>query len=698
MPTPPHWRAHLLAGLTRIKPRDVPWQVALRNTAGVTLPLLAGVHFGHLDIGLGISAGALMVMFADQPGPYRLRLRNILLTSVAGALATLIGLGIGSQLLPLLVVTALWTFAAGLLVALGPDLTRVGLISTLLLVITAASSGVDEVPPLAAALLVLVGGALQALLAILAWPLNRYRPERLALASAYTALAVAARQTPETNAAPPASSEINHVQAVLLGDDRSQSRALESLRILAALFERIRVELVALREYQAALADHDADGPVRALARASARLLVLVAASLRDTRIDQAECRRLLARFDTAQSALEAAARAASAPAALAAAATRAVALRRPLRAALRNVDAASSIGAVRASAAERQLPTALRPAQPLAVLRANLKLDSIACRHALRSASCVTLALGLSHLLPVAHAYWMPMTAAIVLKPDFGATVNYGLLRVAGTLSGLLLTSLLLHYLIDEPWLRIALLALLCYGFRQWTTRHYGVGVAALSGLVVLLEALAGEAPGPVMHARALGTLGGSALALIAYAAWPTWERGRVRTALARMLEDYARYLSSTGGDLAERRNARSACRVSRSNAHASLERLRHEPRSGEGLLALGDALFATGSRLARAALLLDALLGEGDNDALRPHLEPIVALRDLAAARGIELAACVREQRQPVLDIRVHDAAVAVRQTVADTDPHGLVDIADRIEDILATLAFLLTPKAAE
>ena len=37
-------------------------------------------------------------------------------------------------------------------------------------------------------------------------------------------------------------------------------------------------------------------------------------------------------------------------------------------------------------------------------------------------------------------------MTAAIVLRPDFAATFNFGLLRVIGTVLGLVLTTVLLY------------------------------------------------------------------------------------------------------------------------------------------------------------------------------------------------------------------------------------------------------------
>ena len=98
--------AHALESLTQVKRPDVPWQVVLRNTAAVILPLGIGLATGHTEIGLAIGAGALDTMFSDQPGPYRQRLRQLLLASLAAGLASLCGLLIGAQLLPMLLATA----------------------------------------------------------------------------------------------------------------------------------------------------------------------------------------------------------------------------------------------------------------------------------------------------------------------------------------------------------------------------------------------------------------------------------------------------------------------------------------------------------------------------------------------------------------------------------------------------------------
>jgi uncharacterized membrane protein YccC len=195
----------VLRSLLALKPRDVPVRVALRNTLAIVAPLAVGLAAGHEALGLAVSTGALNTMFTDQPGPYRLRLQRMLLAAIAAGLAAFLGIMVGDRLLPFTIAAFVVAFAGGMLVALGPMAGRVGLTSMIVLVVTAAM----EIPRdqgAGVALLICGGGALQALFAIAAWPLQRYRPERFALADVLGQLAAAARARPDA-AQPPAVSQ-----------------------------------------------------------------------------------------------------------------------------------------------------------------------------------------------------------------------------------------------------------------------------------------------------------------------------------------------------------------------------------------------------------------------------------------------------------------------------------------------------------
>ena len=75
------------------------------------------------------------------------------------------------------------------------------------------------------------------------------------------------------------------------------------------------------------------------------------------------------------------------------------------------------------------------------------MTFESAAFRHAIRLAVCVALAAAVGRAVSWHRTYWLPMTVAIVLKPDFTATFSRGVLRVTGTLTGLAFATLLFHF-----------------------------------------------------------------------------------------------------------------------------------------------------------------------------------------------------------------------------------------------------------
>ncbi|KZC35138.1 UNVERIFIED_ORG: hypothetical protein RHOFW104R5_30720, partial [Rhodanobacter sp. FW104-R5] len=497
-------RAHAIESLTHIKRPDVPLRVVLRNTAAVVLPLAVGMATGYPQIGLGVAAGALDTMFSDQPGPYRQRLRQLLLASLAAGLAALVGFLIGGLLLPILLATAACGFFGGLLVVFGTDTARVGMTSMILLVIT-ASTPASLGHALGGAALIFAGGLLLTAFSLAAWPLQRYWPERLALAEVYAGLAAVARQPSHDEADVPALTEaMTTLQHTLLGRDRAHGRAMEAFGVLLELAERIRLELTAMTALHA-------DPTIHAMFRGdAARVLAAIADALERGDSPEQAGRALQTLRASEYALLDGSDRASGLAAHI-------HALAGQLAAAVRNADWAGSGGELRASEAETRLPRSLRSNSSWATLRANLTPRSVAFRHAVRMAACLTAALWFSRLLHLPHGYWLPMTAAIVLRPDFAATFNFGLLRVLGTVLGLVLTTVLLRIAPDEPWAHLALMAVLCMAFRYLAGAHYGIAVAALTGTVVILLSFDGVNPGLAVADRVLNTALGCGMAMLA-------------------------------------------------------------------------------------------------------------------------------------------------------------------------------------
>lgn len=689
----------MLNSLFKFKPRDVPINVALRNTAAFIVPLGVGVAAGQPGIGLGISVGALNTMFSDQPGPYRLRMRRMLFAAAAAALSAFVGFTLGGHDVLIALVALLWGFAGGLLVALGPDASRIGLTSMILVVVTAAEP-LSPGAALGPSLLIFAGGVLLMLFAIAAWPLHRYRPERLALSQLCRQLAGSMRSVDATHA-PPVTQAVTNVESVLHGSYRAHGPGMEALRVLAEQIERIRLELVALAGMEERPLAGEAGKTLPRLREYAARVLDSVGDALAASE-SPLTASAALEGFDAALAVLDKPGR--DDDLALTLARAHAHALGGQLRAMARNADFVGSRGELRLAAEEQRLPRDLQPRDALATLRANLRLSSIACRHAIRCGVCLALAMIGSRLASVEHGYWIPMTVAIVLKPDFAGTFSFGLLRVIGTLLGLALVSLLLHVAFGGEWSRIILLGLLCFGFREVTTMQYGFGVMFLTGMIVVLLSFEGIAPGEAMTARAISTTAGSVIALLAYLAWPTWEVGRVRGALADLIDAYRRYFMAVlGDDHRVRADVRSASRSARTNAQASLDRLHGEPRPDAGLVTLADGLFANANRFIRIAMTLEAIRQTNGATPIRDQVKRFATEVDRTLT---DIAACLRdstalstqnslreEQRKLVVSLQNEPTDGANRIPAA-----AWIDASDRLTNTVNTLAHLLRRQATQ
>jgi uncharacterized membrane protein YccC len=701
MPRSPKRGSPMLGSLIALKPRDVPLRVAVRNTLAIVLPLVAGLATGHVAAGLAVSTGALNTMFTDQPGPYRLRLQRMLLAALAAGLAAFVGILVGDSLWPLAIAAFVVSFAGGMLVALGPMAARVGLTSMIVLVLT-ASMEIPREQAAGVAALICAGGALQALFAIAAWPLQRYRPERFALADVLSQLAATARSRPDAAQQPAVSLAAMEALVLLHGEYRERGEAMRAFRVIAEVCERARIDLLALSDLHARSIEPGARRSIADVLDQAAVVFDALAEGMRDA-APPADADALAASYSLRVRALS------DQDVAMAdgdlrlarIARERAESLGGQLRSLLRNAPQASSRGEAAAQRADARLPGALRTAAAWPTLRANLGAGSVAFRHALRCATCVAIAAGAERALAIPHGAWIPMTAAIVLKPDFGGTLRFGVLRVAGTLAGLLLASLLAHYAMGDPTLRVLLLAALCIGFRLTATVNYGIGVAFLTGMVVVLLTFRGMSPAESMHARVVGTLAGSALALCAYALWPTWESRRTQAALAAVIDAYRAHLAAvfTGrrGEFAE---TRAAARRARTNAQASLERLRGEPRGKRSVRQIehAEAVLANASRLVRAGVALEALQLDGrllpretTLDAFAHRTDATLGAISATLAGGTALEA---ESLRPGERL----VAAALASAVAAHDPVALAvaDACDRIADSVDTLAHLARPAA--
>ncbi len=596
------------------------WQ-ALRNTAGVVAPLIVGYALGMPRGGLAMASGALNVSYSDGSDPYERRAKRMLASTAWCSAAVLLGGLTAHSNVVAVIVATVWAFIAGMLVALGTTAADVGVISTVVLVVYSAQA-LTAVQALQAAGLALSGGLLQIALSVALWPVRRYEPERRSLAALYFELAKIATRPSEATVAPLGTREIAQAHDALSNLATDMSTAALRYRSLLSQAERVRLSLTTLARLRFRLTRANAFDPAIATLdqyRANAAyLLNAIGSSLESGKEINLEADRLVlgialaeqlgrAQSEGAQSFSNAVARDVK---------FQADALGGQLRAVTDLARNTTPTGEAEFDKRESQQPLWMRFTSRIATLFANLNLGSVAFRHAIRLTICVALGDAVGRMLHPYRAYWIPMTIMLVLKPEFAVTFSRGVLRIFGTLLGLLLATALFHFLPIHTATEILLIAMFTFLTRWIGPANYGIFGVVISALIVLLISITGIAPKDVIAARGINTIVGGAFALVAYLVWPTWERNRLPDLSAALLDAYRNSFRSISGMLLdpdsasarERERTRQAARIARTNLETSMDRLGAEPGVTAERLALANAMIASSHRLAHSMIALEA------------------------------------------------------------------------------------------
>ncbi len=581
----------------------VDFDVGLRVALGVGICLVVGRLSGHTVAGVTATIGALSAGMASHQGTYRTRVMVVLTAALAMGVCAAVGGSLGHVLGPDIVVTGAVAFMAALLVSLGPPGLVVGLQAVVGLVVF-SQFALPWTVSIRNGGLVLLGGAVQALLVVALWPLRRFPAERRALSDAFAALARYCRSAAADPGVLLAAESLDGLQVVWRDAQPFAGEEIAAHRALAAQADRLRLELVAVVRARSRLEATGEAAAARALDQMidrSGAVLEEVSSAVADGRVPAGWHDERLG-FRSAQEALRQAAL--TSPAGWASATAldaerRVEALAGQLRAVLRT--AAVPAGVPARSLDELMTgsggPLPRRSAidwlrEQAAILRSNLTLSSQACRHALRTAVTLAAGVALSRAFPYAHRYWLPMTAMLILRPDFASTVTRGVSRVVGTLIGAGLVTFLLAELRPGPDWLIGLVIVLCFPAAALVLANYAVFSVCIASLVVTLLAFTGNPELTTASDRTFYTLAGAVLAFVAYALWPTWEATSLRETLAGLAETEARYAAGVlrawadpeRADRGELQKARLDARLARSNADAAVTRWLREPGAGAG------------------------------------------------------------------------------------------------------------------
>lgn len=582
----------------------------------VTVLFALGLALWSPTVTSGLALGALFVGLAARINGPRLAASAMALDTLGLTVSALVGsacAGVGWLHISTLVV---WCFVGGLVVALGPARSVVGIQGVMAIIIFGrAPHSVGA--SVALALAVLVGGAVQTAVQLVVRVPFGLRPQRSATALVYRQLAELAGGRKESS---PAAARSADTAQTLLGSGALFGRPdVQALRGMVDEARRMRLELIAIGGLVRRLPDElESD---QALDRVREKLhLFLLAISDAVTGSGSRghppldpEAGAWLA-FRQAMDDLEAGIGLrpwAGGATALVLAHFRS--LRGQLRAAARLVGRATDApaGSVLRVGRPRAHPVAADLRTIWDVLAENLTTTSPAFRHAVRLAVVVpVLDIGFQHS-GLARSYWIALSAAVVLRPDYTATMSRGLARVGGTVVGVGAIGAIVGGLHPGAAAVVVLVALTGWGAFSFYQSNYALGVAFLTGLVLILTGVGQPATLALAGYRLVDSVIGGSVALVAYLLWPTWSKAEAQQSLAKLVAAQGRYVSAVLAGLSTK-----------------------APRDPEELRRLG--------RLARLAYIdAQSAVGRSLKEPTAKRIDPDVSQGILAALRRLIRAA---------------------------------------------------------
>jgi uncharacterized membrane protein YccC len=666
--TPPAQQVSRLRTRTLALARQMDWFRGLRAAVALCAPLVLGDLAGIPNMGWA-GLGGFEAILADTGGPYRSRTASLATLSLGGAAGLFLGSITGASLYLALPTTILFCFLWSYLAVLGQPFSSAGVLVQVIFICGIGAPTANWHEALNHALLLLAGGAWAALLSLLLWPLDAYRPARFAVAACYTDLASFLASITELAARARQSPSLWHrlaqhhqyrvrravehgweSVAAIRAEHQAETAQGHQLVVLLEHADLLIARTVALAEHleaQSAETACDDSGFTSLSGLRAAELFVAQLLTRRGPSADAAQAQRLAMQ---------------RLPGTLAACASESSAVTRFLLAQVTeaaslldsSIESASilrlgqssgfkrtprvprSLGQSRSLGPSRsvghfgyvharlaELRQGWRLTRILDQLRANFTGKSLLLRHAARVALVCGLDVAIILTLRINHGYWLLMTSLIVLQPHVSGTMRRSLERIGGTVAGGILAAVLAVALHSQLATAAALFPLALLALAILPVSYAAFAFFLTPAFVLAWLPYSGD--WQLAAIRTGNTIAGALISLAAMAfLFPVYERDRApeflrasiaadRRYLAQLADNWrshARSGSASGRLLA---NARRSAGLAHNDTEESLERLLAESWPRRRPFAQFVAAFVTYlRRFAQSVTTLSTLDGE--------------------------------------------------------------------------------------
>lgn len=259
-----------------------------------------------------------------------------------------------------------------------------------------------------------------------------------------------------------------------------------------------------------------------------------------------------------------------------------------------------------------------LHPKYWLRYIQLLFNFSTFTARYALRSAIAAAVAMFIYKFWNIDHGYWIPFTLMIVMQTYFGATWTKARDRILGTVAGGIVGGLFLR-LPTGLYLQEALLFLTFIPMVVYLRNRYSLAAFFITVNLVLLFNINRELSNTLIITRALSTMAGSAIAIVAgFVLLPTWDKKYLPRHLANSIYmNYIYFLSVLFPEEQEvnwtkyKRKAESA----NSNTFDSFSRYMEEPTFTKKPFAIFYYVITHNIRITRDLNNIQLEQGVGEN-----------------------------------------------------------------------------------
>jgi uncharacterized membrane protein YccC len=248
-----------------------------------------------------------------------------------------------------------------------------------------------------------------------------------------------------------------------------------------------------------------------------------------------------------------------------------------------------------------------------------------------------------LTVLVPFERSYWLALTVAITLKPDFGSVFARAVQRGGGTFVGALLGAGVLA-LSPNGWVLVGLAAAVAFLLPIAQVRQYGMFSTVLTPLVIIQLEIGHAGGWDLLLARLVDTVAGCLIVLVfGYLLWPGSRTPRIGGRLADAVDAVARYADlALLADPKGRSTLRRRTYRQLSDLRTEFQRILAEPSAAGRLAAAWYPAIIGLERVTGSVTRVAVEIDQGAPVPPRQDVDTIVA-----ALRGI--ADAVRAERPP-------------------------------------------------